>query len=76
MNTLLIQRGMKPDYLPEIASPARASRDARRAAASAFTLVELLAVLAIIGILSAIIIPTVSKVRESARNAQCISNLR
>ncbi|AHF90551.1 hypothetical protein OPIT5_10410 [Opitutaceae bacterium TAV5] len=41
-----------------------------------FTLIELLTVIAIIGILAAIIIPTVSKVRESARSAQCISNLR
>ncbi|AHF89223.1 N-terminal cleavage protein [Opitutaceae bacterium TAV5] len=43
---------------------------------TAFTLIELLTVIAIIGILAAIIIPTVSKVRESARSAQCKSNLR
>ncbi|MDR1282880.1 MAG: DUF1559 domain-containing protein [Opitutaceae bacterium] len=42
----------------------------------AFTLVELLTVIAIIGILAAIIIPVVGKVRESARSAQCVSNLR
>ncbi|MDR1283763.1 MAG: prepilin-type N-terminal cleavage/methylation domain-containing protein [Opitutaceae bacterium] len=42
----------------------------------AFTLVELLTVIAIIGILAAIIIPTVGKVRESARTAVCASNLR
>ncbi|EIP96410.1 prepilin-type N-terminal cleavage/methylation domain-containing protein [Opitutaceae bacterium TAV1] len=42
----------------------------------AFTLIELLTVIAIIGILAAIIIPTVGKVRESARSAHCISNLR
>lgn len=41
-----------------------------------FTLIELLTVIAIIGILAAIIIPTVGKVRESARTAQCASNLR
>jgi prepilin-type N-terminal cleavage/methylation domain-containing protein/prepilin-type processing-associated H-X9-DG protein len=41
-----------------------------------FTLIELLTVIAIIGILAAIIIPTVGKVRESARTAKCISNLR
>jgi prepilin-type N-terminal cleavage/methylation domain-containing protein/prepilin-type processing-associated H-X9-DG protein len=43
---------------------------------SAFTLIELLTVIAIIGILAAILIPTVGKVRESARSAQCLSNLR
>lgn len=42
----------------------------------AFTLIELLTVIAIIGILAAIIIPTVSKVRATARNAQCVSRLR
>ncbi|HEY9250224.1 MAG TPA: prepilin-type N-terminal cleavage/methylation domain-containing protein [Rariglobus sp.] len=42
----------------------------------AFTLVELLTVIAIIGILAAIIIPVVGKVRQSANNATCASNLR
>lgn len=41
-----------------------------------FTLIELLTVIAIIGILAAIIIPTVGRVRDSARTAQCTSNLR
>jgi len=42
----------------------------------AFTLIELLTVIAIIGILAAILIPVVGKVRESARAAQCLSNIR
>lgn len=41
-----------------------------------FTLIELLTVIAIIGILAAILIPVVGRVRESARNAKCVSNLR
>jgi prepilin-type N-terminal cleavage/methylation domain-containing protein len=41
-----------------------------------FTLIELLTVIAIIGILAAILIPVVGRVRTSARNAQCVSNLR
>ncbi|RRJ98215.1 prepilin-type N-terminal cleavage/methylation domain-containing protein [Opitutaceae bacterium TAV4] len=43
---------------------------------SAFTLIELLTVIAIIGILAAIIIPTVGKVRETAKAASCLSNIR
>lgn len=42
----------------------------------AFTLVELLAVIAIIGVLAAIVIGSVSKIRDSARRSQCSSNLR
>lgn len=49
---------------------------ARPASRRAFTLIELLTVIAIIGILAAIIIPTVGKVRDAARKAQCVSNLR
>jgi prepilin-type N-terminal cleavage/methylation domain-containing protein/prepilin-type processing-associated H-X9-DG protein len=41
-----------------------------------FTLIELLTVIAIIGILAAILIPVVGKVRESARAAVCVSNIR
>jgi prepilin-type N-terminal cleavage/methylation domain-containing protein/prepilin-type processing-associated H-X9-DG protein len=40
------------------------------------TLIELLTVIAIIGILASILIPVVGAVRSSARNAQCLSNLR
>ena len=41
-----------------------------------FTLIELLTVIAIIGILAAILIPTVSKVRSTAKKAECVSRLR
>jgi prepilin-type N-terminal cleavage/methylation domain len=41
-----------------------------------FTLIELLTVIAIVGILAAIIIPVVGKVRQTARAAQCQSNMR
>ncbi|AHF91163.1 hypothetical protein OPIT5_14040 [Opitutaceae bacterium TAV5] len=41
-----------------------------------FTLIELLTVIAIIGILAAIIIPTVGKVRQTARRVNDAANLR
>jgi len=40
----------------------------------AFTLIELLVVIAIIAILSAILFPVFAKVREKARQTQCLSN--
>ena len=41
-----------------------------------FTLIELLTVIAIIGILAAILIPVVGRVREQAKRAKCMSNVR
>jgi prepilin-type N-terminal cleavage/methylation domain-containing protein/prepilin-type processing-associated H-X9-DG protein len=42
----------------------------------AFTLIELLVVISIIAILAAILLPVFTQVREKARAAQCLSNLR
>ena len=41
----------------------------------AFTLVELLVVLAIIAVLAGLLLPVLSKGRESSRGAACLSNL-
>src|SRR3954469_7489090 len=47
-----------------------------RARAKAFTLVEILVVIGIVALLIGILVPTVSKARESSKTAACLWNLR
>ena len=62
--------------LPSDPSGAPRPRNLRATARHAFTILELLVVISIASILTAILMPTLARVREAAERVQCASNLR
>ncbi len=68
MREKYLKSGMGKQYLK--------NRLKRFLSLTGFTLIELLVIMAIIGIIISFLVPAIGKVKDNARRAQCINNLR
>ena len=59
-----------------VASLARASRRRDRPRRGAFSIVELLVVIGMLAVAASVLLPSLNRARDSAKNVQCLSNLR
>jgi prepilin-type N-terminal cleavage/methylation domain-containing protein/prepilin-type processing-associated H-X9-DG protein len=78
MKANIVSASLRFAFCPEKRSRLRRARRGwqKSALSGGFTLIELLVVIAIIAILAALLLPALTRAKQQAQGAQCISNLK